>query len=79
MAALRMPVLALFGTSDRVIPPEVAHFYKEILPNCHIIMVYDAAHAIDADRPEAASAVIDDFLNRHDKFLVRNTSSLLYR
>ena len=79
MTALQMPVLALFGTSDRVIPPEVAHLYKEILPNCHIIMVYDAAHAIDADRPEAVSVVIEDFLTRGDKFLVRNTSGLLYR
>jgi pimeloyl-ACP methyl ester carboxylesterase len=79
LAGLQMPVLALFGTLDRVIPPEVAHLYREVLPNCHIIMVYDAAHAIDADRPEAASAVIDDFLTRQDKFLVRNTSGLLYR
>ena len=79
MKALSMPVLALFGTLDRVIPPEVARLYKEILPNCHIIMVYDAAHAIDADRPEAVASVIDDFLIRGDKFLVRNTSSLIHR
>jgi pimeloyl-ACP methyl ester carboxylesterase len=79
LAGLQMPVLALFGTLDRVIPPEVGRLYKQILPNCHIIMVYDAAHAIDADRPEAASSVIDDFLTRQDKFLVRNTSSVIHR
>lgn len=79
MKSLQMPVLALFGTLDRVIPPEVAHLYKETLPSCHIIMVYDAAHAIDADRPEAAASVIDDFLTRGDKFLVRNTSSAIHR
>jgi pimeloyl-ACP methyl ester carboxylesterase len=79
MATLTMPMLALFGTLDRVTPPELGHFYREILPDCHFILVYDAAHAIDADRPEAAASVIDDFLTRHDKFLVRNTSSLLYR
>jgi pimeloyl-ACP methyl ester carboxylesterase len=79
MSALQMPVLALFGTLDRVIPPECGRLYKEILPNCHIVMVYDAAHAIDADRPEAASSVIDDFLKRGEKFLVRNTSSVIHR
>ena len=79
LAALTMPVLALFGTVDRVTPAEGAHLYRETLPNCHIVLVYDAAHAVDGDRPEAAASVIDDFLKREDKFLVRNTSSLLYR
>jgi pimeloyl-ACP methyl ester carboxylesterase len=79
LKSLQMPVLALFGTLDKVIPPECGRLYKEILPNCHIVMVYDAAHAIDADRPEAASSVIDDFLKRGEKFLVRNTSSVIHR
>lgn len=79
LVGLQMPVLALFGTLDRVIPTECGRLYKEILPNCHIIMVYDAAHAVDADRPEAVASVIDDFLTRQDKFLVKNTSGLLYR
>ncbi len=78
LANLPHPVLALFGTSDRVTPPEGAHLYREIFPNCHIVMVYDAAHAIDADRPEALASVVSDFLARHDRFLVRNTSSLIH-
>jgi 4,5:9,10-diseco-3-hydroxy-5,9,17-trioxoandrosta-1(10),2-diene-4-oate hydrolase len=78
LAALPMPVLVLFGTADPVTPPAGAHLYREALPNCHIMMVYDAAHAIDGDRPEAASAVIDDFLRRHEQFLVKNSSSLIH-
>jgi pimeloyl-ACP methyl ester carboxylesterase len=75
---LETPVLALFGTADRVTPPEGAHLYREILPNCHLVMVYDAAHAIDADRPEALASVVDDFLARHERFLVRRTSALIH-
>jgi pimeloyl-ACP methyl ester carboxylesterase len=75
---LQLPVLALFGTADRVTPPEGAHLFREILPNCHIIMVYDAAHAIDADRPEALASVAGDFLARQDRFLVRNTSGMIH-
>jgi hypothetical protein len=41
-------------------------------------MVYDAAHAIDADRPEATASLVDDFLNRHEQFLVQNKSSLIH-
>lgn len=79
LARLRHSVLALFGTADKVTPPEGAHLFREILPNCHIMMVYDAAHAIDADRPEAVASIVGDFLARKDQFLVRNTSDLLYR
>ncbi|HUK61181.1 MAG TPA: alpha/beta hydrolase [Stellaceae bacterium] len=72
-------VLALFGTADKVTPPEGAHLFREIIPNCHIMLVYDAAHAIDADRPEAVASIVGDFLARKDQFLVRNTSDLLHR
>lgn len=78
LRSLETPVLALFGTVDRVTPPEAAHLFPEILPNCHIVMVYDAAHAIDADRPEAVASVTDDFLERHERFLVRNKSGLIH-
>ncbi|HLH77556.1 MAG TPA: alpha/beta hydrolase [Candidatus Binataceae bacterium] len=75
---LQMPVLALFGTHDRVTPPAGAHLFREILPNCHLVMVYDAAHGIDADRPEAVAALVEDFLSRGDGFLVRRRSGLIY-
>jgi pimeloyl-ACP methyl ester carboxylesterase len=78
MRELNIPTLALFGTADRVIPPSVAHLYRQILPNCHLVMVYDAAHAIDADRPEAVAEVIDDFLRHREKFLVRRSSDLIH-
>lgn len=78
LSELNLPVLAAFGTEDRVTPPEGARLYREILPNCHLMLIYDAAHAIDADRPEAVASVVDDFLIRHDKFLVRKESDLIY-
>lgn len=78
LAALSMPVLVLFGTADPVTPPAGAHLYREALTNCHMVMVYDAAHAIDGDRPEAAASVIDDFLRRHEQFLVNDQSSVIH-
>lgn len=78
LTKLLHPVLALFGTADRVTPPEGAHLFREILPHCHIVLVYDAAHAIDADRPEALASVVGDFLARQDRFLVRETSGLIH-
>jgi pimeloyl-ACP methyl ester carboxylesterase len=78
MRKLEVPTLALFGTADRVIPPTVAHLYRQIMPNCHLVMIYDAAHAIDADRPVAVAEVVDDFLQHREQFLVKRTSDLIH-
>ncbi|MQA85880.1 MAG: alpha/beta fold hydrolase [Streptosporangiales bacterium] len=74
---LDVPVLVLFGTSDRVIPPEMGRHYREMLPNCQYVLVYDAGHLLDADRPEAFAAVVEDFVQRPDGFLVTRKSGLL--
>lgn len=76
-ARLEIPVLVLFGTQDRSVPPEMGRIYKQILPSCHFVLVYDAGHAMDADRPEAFARVVGDFLQRHDAFIVNNQSALL--
>jgi pimeloyl-ACP methyl ester carboxylesterase len=78
MAGLNVPVLVLFGTRDGVIPPDMGRIYREKLPNCNLVLVYDAAHALDADRPEAFAAVVSDFLTRHEAFLVKSESALIH-
>jgi pimeloyl-ACP methyl ester carboxylesterase len=77
-AELPQPVLVLIGTDDKVTPPEVARLYRELLQSCHIVFVYDAAQAIDADRPEAFASLVGDFLTRKEQFVVRETSALVH-
>jgi pimeloyl-ACP methyl ester carboxylesterase len=79
MAGLEVPTLVVFGTLDNVIPPESGRHYREILPNCHVVFLYDAAHEADADRPEAFVALVNDFLERHEAFIVSTRSGLLNR
>ena len=74
---LNVPALVLFGTDDAMIPAEMGRRYRERLPNCHFILVYDAGHALDADRPEAFASVVGDFLERREAFLVTQASGLL--
>jgi len=78
LAGLSVPTLVLFGTEDRLIPSEMGRVYREIMPNCHLVLVYDSGHHIDADRPEAFASVVLDFLERHEQFLVTRTSSLIH-
>jgi pimeloyl-ACP methyl ester carboxylesterase len=75
---LHLPVLVLFGTHDRMIPSEMGRLYCEKLPNCTLVLVYDAGHAVDADRPEAFVSVANDFLQRHEGFLVNRQSRLIH-
>ncbi len=77
MRALETPTLAVFGTHDRVIPPEMARFYRQLLPNGHVAFLYDTAHRLDAERPEAFVEIVDDFLARHEAFVIRRTESVL--
>ena len=78
MQGLATPVLVLFGTLDRVIPPDMGRSYKEILPNCHLVFIYDAGHAISTERPEAFAEVTLDFLERREAFVVNRTSTLIH-
>jgi len=75
---LATPTLVLFGTVDRVIPPEMGHLYKELMPNCHLVFVYDAGHAISTDRPEAFTEVVVDFLERHEAFVISRTPTVIH-
>jgi pimeloyl-ACP methyl ester carboxylesterase len=68
--------LVVFGTKDGLIPPEMGRIYKELMPNCSLVFVYDAAHEIQFDRPEAYAAVVGDFIERQEAFVVATESGL---
>jgi pimeloyl-ACP methyl ester carboxylesterase len=78
LSELTTPTLVLFGTVDRVIPPDMGHIYKELMPNCHLVFVYDAGHAISTDRPEAFNEVVADFLERHEAFVISRTETVIH-
>ena len=73
-----VPTLVLWGTLDRLIPSDTARIYKELMPSCHLVLVYDAGHLMDAERPEACVEVMADFLERHDAFLISRTETLIH-
>lgn len=78
MPGLATPALVLFGTLDRVIPPEMGRLYKELMPHCHLVFVYDAGHAISTDRPEAFAEVTIDFLERREAFVISRADTIIH-
>ena len=77
LPGLTTPTLVLFGTLDRLMPPELGRHYKTLLPNCNLVLVYDAGHAIGAERPEAFVEVVGDFLERHEAFIISRHETLI--
>jgi pimeloyl-ACP methyl ester carboxylesterase len=75
---LAIPCLVLFGTLDAVIPASMGHFYKELMPNCHLVFVYDAGHAISTERPEAFTEVVADFLERREAFVISRNDTVIH-
>ncbi len=78
LATLKMPVLAIFGTRDGVIPPETGRLYKRLIDGSHFALIYDAGHSPSAERPEAYVELVSDFLARGNDFVVANTSTRLF-
>ena len=78
MRGLQTSVLVLFGTLDRVMPPEMGRVYKTLLHNCHLVFVYDAGHLIGAERPEAFAEVVGDFLDRRKAFVISRRETKIY-
>jgi pimeloyl-ACP methyl ester carboxylesterase len=78
MRALATPTLVLFGNLDAVMPPEMGRHYKALLPNCHLVFVYDAGHEISTDRPEAVAEVVEDFLERHEAFVISRAQTVIH-
>ncbi len=78
LPAVATPTLVLFGTVDQVIPPGMGHFYKELMPNCHLVFVYDAGHAISTDRPEAFAEVVGDFIERREAFVISRNETVIH-
>jgi pimeloyl-ACP methyl ester carboxylesterase len=77
LGGLTIPVLAVFGTRDGLIPPEMGRLYKDLIPDAHLVFVYDAGHAISAERSEAFVEVVGDFLEREDAFVISRAKTVL--
>ena len=78
LAEVATPTLVLFGTRDREGAQETGRIYTKRMSNAHLVFVYDAAHAISTDRPEAFAEVVVDFLERHEAFIISRTDTVIH-
>lgn len=69
--------LILFGRNDGIINPINGRTLRRLLTNSSLQYVYDAAHDIQCDRPEAFADIVGDFLERGMQFLINAQDGLI--
>jgi pimeloyl-ACP methyl ester carboxylesterase len=74
---VKAPTLVLVGTRDRSGAREAGRMCREQIPACHLLLVYDAGHAIAADRREACFSPIGEFLEQGEGFVVFHESQMI--
>ena len=63
--------LIVMGYQEQIIPLETGQLLKAKIPHSHLTYVFGAAHAIEFDQPQRVGALIADFLERGESFIVR--------
>ena len=56
----------------------LGRIYRDKMPHCQFVLLYDAGHEAAADRPEAFTSLVRDFLERREAFIVTTRSALLH-
>jgi pimeloyl-ACP methyl ester carboxylesterase len=70
LPALEIATLVVCGTEDGLFRPDQGRVYRELMPNCSFVLLYDAAHELGWDRPEALAELVGDFVRRREAFVV---------
>jgi hypothetical protein len=74
---VNVPTLVLVGTRESPLGSEAGRVYARRIPKCFYTLVYDAGQDMQVDRPQALYAVVRDFLEHREKFVIRHESSVI--
>lgn len=62
LGEIRAPTLVIAGADDPATPPEHAELIRDAIPDSRLVVIPDAAHLANVERPEAVTAAILDHL-----------------
>jgi len=77
LAEVPTRTLILWGRDDGIINPINGRALRRTMRNSSLQYVFDAAHDIQCDRPEAFVDVVGDFLDRGMRFLINYDDGLI--
>ncbi len=67
LPTLRLPVLVLHGSEDRLVPVENARLLANRIPGAELVVLEGAGHVYHSEQPDAADAAVLRFLDRVDR------------
>jgi len=59
---IKIPTLIMYGAKDALVPPQNAKILAELIPNAHIKMFTESAHAPYVEEPDAVIDAMVEFL-----------------
>ena len=59
---IRQPTLILWGEQDRLFPPQVGHDLHAAIPHSHLIVIAEAGHIPQWEKPQAVNRHLLEFL-----------------
>lgn len=77
LANIEMPTLVVFGTQDPEVPPDHCARYTSQIPICYGVLMYKAGAHPAVERPDTFAALVADFLERKEAFVVSNKQEKL--
>ncbi|MBV9896458.1 MAG: alpha/beta hydrolase [Chloroflexi bacterium] len=75
LGEISAPTLVLWGTADEVIPPESGQVFVRAIPNSYRMLIYGAAHSLPVAACRQFVALVTDFIERGDRFVVAEPGS----
>lgn len=63
VGAVRIPALAIWGDSDRIVTPDYGRVVAEAFGDCRLQIVQNAGHLPQLERPEATYDLLDAYLS----------------
>ena len=70
LSEITAPTLILWGTADRMVPPESGQIYKQLIPNSQRMYVYGAAHSLPVAACGPFVRLTSEFIERGEAFPV---------
>jgi pimeloyl-ACP methyl ester carboxylesterase len=57
-----VPTLLIWGSDDRVCPPDVGRAYQRLIPGAKLVVIPDCGHLPHVERPDAFVTALENFL-----------------
>lgn len=67
IAAIKVPVLLVWGLNDNITPTNVAYEFDKLLPNSELRFIDHCGHAAMMEQPEEFNKVLNSFLHKNQE------------